>query len=346
MVRIAVLADLHGNVPATDAVLADLERQGADEVLVGGDLVGRGPQGSAVVRRIAATGWRSVRGNHEDYMLDFRAGRVPDDWLFTEEWSAARWMASELSPEEAAYIEALPVSLASAVVPGLRLVHGSPRSPNEGIGPWTSERELTAHLDLVEESLLVCAHTHRPMVRRLPAGMVVNVGSVGLPFNGDRRAQYAIFEHRPGGWEVELRGVPYDLAETLRIYEASGFLAAGGATARLLRLELEHARPFLVPFLKWAEARAVRPEPHQIPDFLDFFRPEEPLSNFFERLAQTAREPVKQSSRAGCAQGAGGPGNRSLHGVGEDSREDPRRGARPAQQIDSQALTAPARRPP
>lgn len=286
--RIAILADLHGNVPATDAVLADLARQGADEVLVGGDLVGRGPQGSAVVQRIRATGWRSVRGNHEDYMLDFRAGRVPADWLFTAEWSAARWMASELSPEEAEYIGALPFSLTSAVAPGLRLVHGSPRSAHEGIGSWTSERDLTAHLALVEEGLLVCAHTHRPMVRRLPGGMVVNVGSVGLPFNGDTRAQYALFERTAGGWEVELRGVAYDLAETLEIYESSGFLAAGGATARLLKLELENARPFLVPFLKWAEAREVRPEPERIPDFLDFFHPEEPLHTFFDRLAQSA----------------------------------------------------------
>ncbi len=285
MARIAVLADLHGNVPATEAVLADLERQRVDEVLLGGDLVGRGPQGGAVVRRLAATGWRSVRGNHEDYLLDFRAGRVPADWLFTEEWSAARWMASELSASESAYIAALPFSLSSALAPGLRLVHGSPRSANEGLGPWTAEQELCDHLALVEESLLVCAHTHRPMERRVPGGTVVNVGSVGLPFNGDRRAQYTIFEPTESGWEVELRGVPYDLAEIFEIYESSGFLAAGGATARLLRLELEHARPFLVPFLKWAEASAVRPEPQRIPDFLDFFRPEEPLGTFFGRLA-------------------------------------------------------------
>lgn len=284
--RVAVLADIHGNVPAFEAVLADLASQGVDEVLVGGDLVGRGPEGSAVVARVRARGWRAVKGNHEDYMLDFRQGRVPDDWQFTEEWSAARWMAAELSAGDIELIAALPPSLASEVLPELRLVHGTPRSNNEGLGPWSSERELSEQLAAVAEPLLVCAHTHRPMVRDLAAGRVVNVGSVGLPFNRDPRAQYAIFERTARGLAVELRQVPYDLAEIFQIYDSSGFLAAGGATARLLLLELEHATPFLVPFLKWADAAQAPREIGRIDEFLAFFRPDEPLSHFYGRLRE------------------------------------------------------------
>jgi predicted phosphodiesterase len=285
MPRIAILADVHGNLPALDAVVDDIARVGVDEVLVGGDLVGRGPAGSAVVRRIRALGWPSIKGNHEDYLLDFRAGRVPTDWLSTEEWSAARWMAAELGETEAAYAASLPFSLAPRTAPGLRLVHGSPRSANEGLGPWSTDAELAEHLARVEERLLVCGHTHRPMLRKLPGGAVVNVGSVGLPFNRDRRAQYALFEPgADGGFRVELRQVPYDLEAIFDLYDSSGFLAEGGATARLLRLELEHATPFLVPFLKWAEARAVSPEPARIGEFLAFFRADEPLRSFFGRL--------------------------------------------------------------
>ena len=288
MSRIAILADVHGNLPALEAVVADVARQRPDEVLVGGDLVGRGPGGSAVVRRIRELGWPSIKGNHEDYLLDFRAGRVPEDWLFTEEWSAARWMAAELGEDEAAFIAGLPFSLTPEGDPGLRLVHGSPRSANEGLGPWSTDGELEVSLAQVEEDLLVCGHTHRPMLRRLAGGTVVNVGSVGLPFNRDRRAQYAIFQSRPGGFEVELRQVPYDLEEIFALYASSGFEAEGGATTRLLRLELEHATPFLVPFLRWAKAQGVAPVAGRIDDFLAFFRPDEPLRGFFARLDRLA----------------------------------------------------------
>lgn len=289
MPRIAVLSDVHGNVPALEAVMEDVARLALDEVLVGGDLVGRGPEGSEVVRRIAATGWRTIRGNHEEYLLDFRRGEVPHDWLHAAEWSAARWMSAELGSEEAAWIEALPFSLTSELAPDLRLVHGTPGSTREGIGPWLSSDRLAAHLAQVEESLLVCAHTHRPLLRTVDGGLVVNVGSVGLPFNRDRRAQYAVFEPgEPGGerWRVELRQVEYDLERTFAVYERTGFLAEGGVTARLLRLELEHAVPILVPFLKWAEQRGVEPAEAQLEAFFRFYRPGEPLGAFWERLAR------------------------------------------------------------
>lgn len=286
MPRIAVLSDVHGNVAALEAVMEDVARQAPDEVLVGGDLVGRGPEGSEVVRRIAATGWRTIRGNHEEYLLSFRRGEVPDDWLHAAEWSAARWMAAELGSEEAGWIDALPFSLTSELSPDLRLVHGTPRSTREGIGPWLTDEGLAAHLAEVEESLLVCAHTHRPLHRRLDGGLVVNVGSVGLPFNRDRRAQYALFEPTEDGWRVELRQVEYDLERTFEVYERTGFLAQGGVTARLLRLELEQATPILVPFLAWSERRGVEPAEAELEAFFEFYRPGEPLGGFWERLAR------------------------------------------------------------
>lgn len=287
MSRIAILADVHGNVPALAAVLADLERAGADEVLVGGDLVGRGPEGSRVVRAVRERGWRSVKGNHEDYLLAFRRGEVPAEWQFDDEWSASRFMAAELSADDARTIAGLPFSITSELAPELRLVHGSPRSYSEGIGPWLSSSQVADLWSRVEEPVLVCAHTHRPLVERFPGGgLVVNVGSVGLPFNRDRRAQYAILEKTASGWQVEPRQVAYDLAEIFEIYESSGFLAEGGITAQLLKLELEHASPVLVPFLQWAEACGVPAAHARLEDFLDFHAPGEPLAGFFERLAE------------------------------------------------------------
>ncbi len=284
MSRVAVLADIHGNIPALQAVVSDIASQGVDEVLVGGDLVGRGPQGSEVIRQIRRLNWPSVRGNHEDYLLTFRRGEVPADWLEADEWSASRWMADELTPQDISYMQRLPLALCSQELPDLRLVHASPVSTSDGIGPWTTERRMRRHLDSIEQSILVCAHTHRPLHEQFADGQVVNVGSVGLPFNGDRRAQYAIFEATDGATTVEFRQVDYDLAAILKIYETSGFLAQGGVTAKLLTLELENAQPFLVPFLHWASTLGVPPIAEQIDTFRDFYDPDEPMRSFLRRL--------------------------------------------------------------
>lgn len=291
MSRVAVLADIHGNVPALEAVISDIASQAVDEVLVGGDLVGRGPQGSAVIGRIRELGWPSVRGNHEDYLLTFRRGEVPADWLEADEWAASRWMAAELDDRDATYMKSLPLSLRSRRLAHLHLVHGSPQSNNDGIGPWTSRQQIREHLDSIPESVLVCAHTHRPLHQQFRDGQVANIGSVGLPFNGDRRAQYAIFESIDEQTEIEFRQVEYDLDQILAIYESSGFLTSGGVTAQLLILELENAQPFLVPFLQWTSTLGIPPVPAQIERFRDFYDPDEPLRTFFGRLAAAAGRP-------------------------------------------------------
>jgi putative phosphoesterase len=282
---IAVIADVHGNVPALEAVLDDVLRQAPDEVLVGGDLVGRGPEGSRVVRRVREMGWRGVRGNHEDYLLGFRRQDVPRAWLHTDEWSASRWMVAELTDADVAYIDSLPLSIHSLVAPNLCLVHGSPRSNNDGLGSWTTDEQLEDHLGNIDGDVLVCGHTHRSMRRELGGGLVVNTGAVGLPFNRDRRAQYAILHVGPEGCTTEFRKIGYDVARTVGVYESSGFLEHGGVTARLLRMELENAVPFLVPFTKWAEVERRPIEESQLDPFLDFYNPDEPMRTFIERLA-------------------------------------------------------------
>lgn len=287
MTRIAIFADIHANMPALRAVIEDIRTQDVDEVLVGGDLVGRGPQGSAVVTEITSQGWPCIRGNHEDYLLNFINRNVPDEWLHTPEWSAARWMANELDAHSTQFIDSLVMTMHSPSAPDLRLVHGSPKAYNDGIGTWTHEEKLNEHINAIDESLLVCAHTHRPFDVQLPQGRIVNVGSVGMPFNGDHRAQYAIFEWTDyKQWQVTFRQVPYDRQEILDHYHASGFYAEGGITAQLLYIELQRARPYLVPFLKWAEVTSHTPSPVHLDEFLDLYDDSKPMSELIALLQQ------------------------------------------------------------
>lgn len=288
MPRIAILADIHGNRAALDAVLADIDALDVDEVLVAGDLVGRGPEGTCVVDRVVDRGWRALRGNHEDYILNFKRGAVPSDWHTLDRWAASRFMGDELSDAAEAWIDALPPDLVAETAPQVRVVHGSPSSYNEGLGPWTPDEDLQRHLDGVDERVLVCAHTHRPMTRRLGDRLVVNTGSVGLPFNGDPRAQYVVLHDDAGRWDVERRAVDYDRDATRRAYRSTGFLDGGDSTAALLLCELDAACPYLVPFLKWADQLGLAGDLRDVPDFLRVYDPSEPIGHFLARTAPDA----------------------------------------------------------
>lgn len=292
MPRVAVLADIHGNLPAFDAVLKDAEHMGVDEIALAGDLVGRGPEGNAVVQRAIHLGLKSVRGNHEDYLLSFHRREVPEGWLTAEEWGCSRWMAAELDEDALAYLEAMPFSMVSTAAPRLQIFHGSPASNNEGLGVWTDTSLVKNYLDDLDADVMVCGHTHRPASWNFDGRMVVNVGSVGLPFNGDTRAQYAILSENSGSWSVEFRQVEYDQAALFAAYESTGFETHGGATAALLRHEVVTARPHLVPFLKWAEALGVAPLLSEVPRFLASFDPEMSLKEQIRRLRDLQTDPV------------------------------------------------------
>ncbi len=274
MTRIAILSDIHANLFALDAVYQDLQQQQPDEILIGGDLVGRGPQGDAVVQFIKEQGWRSVKGNHEDYLLNFHHRRIPTDWLTDPVWSASRWMAAELSSESIDFIENIPFSLRANLDPMTFLTHGTPRSNQEGIGSWTPAEqlsELTA--EFAQGETLVVGHTHRPVLLDYAGITIVNTGSVGLPFNGDWRAQYVILNRTDDDTpqEVEFRQVEYDRDAFLQHYKDSGFLAEGGITSALLYQELLCARPFLVPYLRWAEALGKNVDMLTVEEFLEFY---------------------------------------------------------------------------
>lgn len=289
MARIAILADIHGNRAALEAVFADLDEVDADEVLVAGDLVGRGPEGTWVVEQVVERGWRTLRGNHEDYVLNFKRRAVPDDWHTLERWAASRFMGDELSDDAAAWIDTLPPALLAHAAPGVRLVHGSPDSYNEGLGPWTPDDDLRRHLAGLDERVLVCAHTHRPMARRVDDALVVNTGSVGLPFNRDPRAQYVVLDDSTGRWVAHARAVDYDRDATRAAYRATGFLEAGDSTAALLLHELDAATSYLVPFLKWADRLGLAGALCDVPDFLSAFDPMEPLDRWLDRAAPVTR---------------------------------------------------------
>lgn len=259
--RVAILSDIHGNLPALEAALADLEGLDADLVVVNGDCINRGPANREVIERmweLAQKGrFRFTLGNHDDLVLrwarhDPSLSELYDDPLFV----STGWAASQLQPEHLEWIAALPYQIYLEEL-GLRIAHGSPRHYREGYDERLSD---TAIAEIVQEypaRTLVGSHTHRPYVRQQGGTLVLNSGAVGSPFNGDPRAQYMLLEISPEQTLWEFRQVPYDLEAALRAFHASGLLEEGGLGAHLFYLELQTARSLLTPFLLWAVAQGL-----------------------------------------------------------------------------------------
>lgn len=249
MVRIAIVSDIHGNLPALEAVLRDLDQVWPDRVYVNGDVVNRGPQSKECLDRVRALGWPVVFGNHEEYVLKCRHGAPGEDWASPFWLPVHRLAQEELSADDIAYLEALPRSRLIALpgLPAIRLVHGSLRALNEGLGFWMTDDELLAAVDSAPEPVVVGAHTHRTYQRRVGGRWVLNSGAVGAPYNGDPAAQYLLLAGRDGAWEAEFRAVPYDRAPVYAAWARTGYLEVSVA-ARLMQYELQTATYHFGPY--------------------------------------------------------------------------------------------------
>ena len=285
--RYALLSDVHGNLPALEAVLADLEHQACDEIIVAGDLAAGCPFPRETLARLRGLpACRCIRGNNETYLLKIHQRTCHPAVLTSLQWGATRWAYNQLSQEDLEWIETLPAQLSlDRPGGGVRVVHGSPRRESEGLvpdqrpdlleklrrihvlTPCETPPPLSQALDLIEETVLVCGHYHIPWVQVEGKRLVVNPGSVGVPIHGDPRAQYALLEWQDERWQVAFRALDYDLERCLKAFESSGLLAAGGGYARAYRLDVERSTNTLCYFLDYA-ADLARQHPASDPSFI------------------------------------------------------------------------------
>jgi len=247
--QIAVLADIHGNLPALEAVAADLERLNPDLVFVAGDFQNRGPNPREVTQFVAQSGWTLLRGNHEDYVI--RQSQKFGDLNVTDpyNWLPARWTA-DLTSDFVESIKQLPIATTLVGPDNLSIVvaHGSPRSNNEGFFPTTTEAKAREMIGNDPPGLLCVGHSHLPFVRQVNSTLLVNAGAVGFPFDGDRRASFGLITWDRDRWTVEIRRVEYAIEKVLEEFERVNFYQGAGPLSQLIRRELESARPHLTPF--------------------------------------------------------------------------------------------------
>lgn len=257
----AVLADLHGNLPATEAVLADLASVRPDRVVLAGDYINRGPYSRAVIERVIGLGLPAISGNHDTWLATLARGeRVPEDWEHSW-WRPVRLAVGELAPAHYTWIDQLPFSL-RLEVPGaepVRIVHGSPRGSRDGMGRRRTDADLADALRTTEEPTVIGAHIHYPVDREVEGKHVVVVSSVGAPFNRDIRAQYGLFhwDEAARRWNFEHRAVPYDHEPLYQAWRERGYLDDESAASLLMLREHQTARTHYVPFWEWAAERGL-----------------------------------------------------------------------------------------
>ncbi|PRQ06908.1 metallophosphoesterase family protein [Enhygromyxa salina] len=212
MRRVAFISDLHANLVAVDAVLADIDRLDVDEIICLGDIVDLGPQPCELLDRLHEREVRCIRGNHDT--LD----EHPPHHLLLE---IEAWTEAQLGEARLAELAGLPEQL-TVEIGGAQVlcVHGSPRDDTDQILACTPRETLVSWVADHEFDVMVGGHTHVQLLRRLDARLIVNVGSVGMPFerafDGDAPkilpwCEYGVISGENGVLSVDLRRVPLDL---------------------------------------------------------------------------------------------------------------------------------------
>jgi putative phosphoesterase len=207
--RVAAISDIHGNLPALEAVLADVEREGIETIVVAGDTIS-GPWAAEVFDLVKDAGGLVVRGNADREVIE-RSDRYGP---------LARWSAERMGDERLSFAASWPLTL-ELDISGLGRVlvcHSTPDSEDPIYTSATPDDEVEALFEGVDARVVLCGHTHMQYDRVLESGLrIVNPGSVGMPYEGARGAFWATFG--PG---AELRRTDYDVEAAAAAIEVIG----------------------------------------------------------------------------------------------------------------------------
>jgi putative phosphoesterase len=239
--RVAALYDVHGNLPALDAVLEDVERERPDAIVFGGDIVA-GPLPRETLERVPSRGEeaRLIRGNADRAVAAMRRD-VPAPSLGPNR-DALEWVAARLTDEQLDLLAALPLTITLEVdgVGSVCFCHATPRDDEEIFTERTPDEVVEELLVETVEEVVVCGHTHMQFDRLVNRWRVVNAGSVGMPYDEGKQPRWAML-----GPDISLRSTELDRVRAVDMIRASGspqaedFLAGGPSREEALDL-FEH----------------------------------------------------------------------------------------------------------
>jgi predicted phosphodiesterase len=220
--RVAALYDIHGNLPALEAVLTELAADPPDVVVIGGD-VAAGPQPVEVLRRLESVPWpvHFLRGNADRWLIRAYDGTIPAELLEQQAVLAAdAWTAKRISAADRDFLAGLAPALQ---LDGAFFCHATPRSDEERVTVFSPDERIAELVALAPAELVIAGHTHRQFERVVAGGRMVNAGSVGRPYEPEPAAYWLLLER-----EVRLMRTDYDTEAALATFEALGYPMADG----------------------------------------------------------------------------------------------------------------------
>lgn len=218
--KIAFISDIHGNAIALDAVLADTKKQRIDKIYVLGDICYRGPEPKRSLDLVRSLHTEVIKGNADEWVVrGVREGEVADKVL--ELMNLERqWIVEQLEPSDMDYLESLPTQLNLTIEDvEISAFHATPTSLFDIVLPNADDNQIEASLMQAQDAqVFVYAHIHKPYIRYLNGKVIMNIGSVGLPFDGLAKASYGLIEVEDGHIKTSIRRVGYNLESVVALY--------------------------------------------------------------------------------------------------------------------------------
>ena len=243
--KLAVISDIHGNLPALEAVIADLAQWNPDQVVVNGDVVNRGPSSLACWNLIQQQkGWVTLIGNHEQYVIRHKAEANSLDEIQKKFRLLSAWTSKQMGHTVHEFNRALP----AFQLDGCTITHASIHSTRDGIYEEMTDEEIIGKMGRGETAVFCTAHTHIPFIRTVQNTVVINCGSVGQIVDDCTDASYAQLTYHNGQWQAHIQRVPYDRHQTNQDYIHSGMFEEAGSLLWLIYLEWAYAQPLVIPW--------------------------------------------------------------------------------------------------
>ena len=223
--KIAFISDIHGNAAALEAVLNDIHQNGVDKIYVLGDICYRGPEPKRSLDLVRSLNTEVIKGNADEWVVrGVREGEVPPkalDLMNTER----NWIVEQLDSADIKYLAELPQHL-HFTIEGIEFAafHATPDSLFDIIQPSTEDDTLQdLMMKPASAQVFVYAHIHKPYIRFINGKIIMNIGSVGLPFDGIPKASYGLVEVKEGNLQTSIRRVSYEIEKVMNLYQEKGY---------------------------------------------------------------------------------------------------------------------------